>query len=245
MNQQMEPLYTAAMSAAQDTSAVPEGKLADVVDFDVEQLGDAILLKGLADKTEVNVTDFANLTDYECFVNQFRVQDYLPGISETWAIRGACDYAAALNLKLVSFAPNQQFRYIIASGPKGCVFRFHQIRLDQSWSQGSAGDGEAILALESSDLPHDPPALVTIASYRELLDAELAKTRLESAGIRCWLADDNMVRLNWFYSSYFGGVRVQVPQDEAEDAAKILAEPAPEGLVEAAASDVTSDDGDQ
>ena len=245
MNQQMESLYKAAMSAIPDTSAVPQDRLADVMDFEIEQLGDAILLKALADKTEVNVTDFDNLTDYECFVNQFRVQDYLLGVSETRAIREACDYASALNLKLVSFAPNQQFRYIIASGPKGCGFRFHQIRLAQTWSQKSAADGEAVLALESSDLPHDPPALVTIARYLELLDAELAKTRLESAGIRCWLADDNMVRLNWFYSSYFGGVRVQVPQDEAEDAAKILAEPAPEGLVEMAASDATSDDGDQ
>ena len=63
--------------------------------------------------------------------------------------------------------------------------------------------------------------LVVIRSYWNLLDAELAKGALNSAGIECFLFDDNMVRMDWFNANAIGGVKLRVDAanrilDEAE-----------------------------
>ncbi|HET8827600.1 MAG TPA: hypothetical protein VFM77_20840, partial [Terriglobales bacterium] len=47
--------------------------------------------------------------------------------------------------------------------------------------------------------------LVLLRRFRDLPEALLAKGMLESAGIPCFLADDNMVRLDWFISNLLGG----------------------------------------
>src|ERR1700675_4739217 len=51
--------------------------------------------------------------------------------------------------------------------------------------------------------------LVIVRRFRDLPEALLAKGGLESAGIECYLADDNMVRMGWFFSNFFGGVNLQ------------------------------------
>src|SRR5258708_20476749 len=43
--------------------------------------------------------------------------------------------------------------------------------------------------------------LVTIRQFRDLPEALLAKGSLESAGIECFLADENLGRLDWFISN--------------------------------------------
>jgi XTP/dITP diphosphohydrolase len=70
-----------------------------------------------------------------------------------------------------------------------------------------------------------PKQLVTIWRFRDLPQAQIALSKLESAGITCELADDEMVRLDWFYSNLIGGVRLQVAEDEAEEALRLLNEP--------------------
>ena len=80
---------------------------------------------------------------------------------------------------------------------------------------------------------NEPEQLVTIRKFRDLPEALLAKGSLESAGIHCSLADDNMVRLDWFISNLIGGVKLQVSSDDAAAAAEILNQPIPdEFLVE-------------
>ncbi len=69
---------------------------------------------------------------------------------------------------------------------------------------------------------------VTIRRFRDLPEALLAKGSLESAGIRCALADDNMVRLDWFISNLLGGVKLQVAPEDATAATEILDQPIPE-----------------
>ena len=44
---------------------------------------------------------------------------------------------------------------------------------------------------------------VTIRAFRDLPEALLAKGSLESAGIDCFLVDDNMVRLDWFMVEFY------------------------------------------
>jgi hypothetical protein len=72
--------------------------------------------------------------------------------------------------------------------------------------------------------------LVTIRQFRDLPEALLAKGSLESAGIECFLADDNLVRLDWFISNFIGGIKLNVRSADAENAQKLLDEPILEGL---------------
>jgi hypothetical protein len=72
--------------------------------------------------------------------------------------------------------------------------------------------------------------LVTIRQFRDLPEALLAKGSLESAGIECFLADENLVRLDWFISNFIGGIKLNVRAVDAENARKLLDEPILEGL---------------
>ena len=72
--------------------------------------------------------------------------------------------------------------------------------------------------------------LVTIRQFRDLPEALLAKGSLESAGIECFLADDNLVRLDWFISNFIGGIKLNVRAADAANAQKLLDEPILEGL---------------
>jgi len=72
--------------------------------------------------------------------------------------------------------------------------------------------------------------LVTIRQFRDLPEALLAKGSLESAGIECFLADENLVRLDWFISNFIGGIKLNVRAADVENARKILDEPILEGL---------------
>ena len=72
--------------------------------------------------------------------------------------------------------------------------------------------------------------LVTIRKFRDLPEALLAKGVLESAGIECNLLDDNMVRLDWFWSNLIGGMRLQVLPEEVDSANAILDQPIPENF---------------
>jgi hypothetical protein len=64
--------------------------------------------------------------------------------------------------------------------------------------------------------------LKTIAKFQYLPLAELAKIKLESEGILCFLQDKNMVGINWMYSNAIGGVKLQVPVEHEDIAKKIL-----------------------
>ncbi len=72
--------------------------------------------------------------------------------------------------------------------------------------------------------------LVTIRQFRDLPEALLAKGSLESSGIECFLADENLVRLDWFISNFIGGIKLRVKAQDAPSAHKILEEPILEGL---------------
>lgn len=91
------------------------------------------------------------------------------------------------------------------------------------------------LELPGEEAPEDCQALelrvlVTIRQFRDLPEALLAKGSLESAGIECFLADENLVRLDWFISNLIGGIKLKVRDADAQNARKILDEPILEGL---------------
>ena len=72
--------------------------------------------------------------------------------------------------------------------------------------------------------------LVTVRKFRDLPEALLAKGSLDSAGIEAFLVDDNVIRLDWFWSNLIGGIKLQVNREDAEEAIGILDQPIPEGF---------------
>lgn len=67
-----------------------------------------------------------------------------------------------------------------------------------------------------------PERLITIATFSQAIEAHLCKTRLETEGIACFIADENIVTMNWLYSTAVGGIKLQVKEADAEKARKIL-----------------------
>ena len=64
--------------------------------------------------------------------------------------------------------------------------------------------------------------LLTIRQFRDLPDALLAKSVLDSAGIECFLGDDNLIRMDWLWSNLLGGIKLRVRQEDALVAARLL-----------------------
>ncbi len=69
--------------------------------------------------------------------------------------------------------------------------------------------------------------MVTIRRFRDLPEALLAKTCLDSASIESLLIDDNTVRLDWFWSNLISGVKLKVNPADAEAANEVLSQPIP------------------
>jgi hypothetical protein len=69
-----------------------------------------------------------------------------------------------------------------------------------------------------------PPGPITIRRFRDLPDALLAKSILDSASIECFLADENTIRMDWLLSNLLGGVKLWVRAGDA-DAAELLDQP--------------------
>jgi hypothetical protein len=72
--------------------------------------------------------------------------------------------------------------------------------------------------------------LVTLRRYRDLSEAIVARSLLESAGITAYLREENLVRLDWQISNAVGGIRLQVEAADAQAAAEFLAQPIPDSI---------------
>ena len=73
----------------------------------------------------------------------------------------------------------------------------------------------------------EPRNLVTLRRYRDLSEAIVARTLLESAGIYVFLRDENLVRLDWQMSNLIGGIRLQVEAKDEAGAAELLQQSIP------------------
>src|SRR5467141_2584656 len=85
-------------------------------------------------------------------------------------------------------------------------------------------------AAETSASRNDPPRPVMIARYGGVAEALVAKSMLDSAGIESFLGDENLVRLDWFYSNLVGGIKLMVREEDAETARAVLEKNIPEKL---------------
>lgn len=65
--------------------------------------------------------------------------------------------------------------------------------------------------------------LVTVRSYRDLPEAQMAKAKLEDEGLECFLTDENMAAL-------VGDMKLQVAAKDLEAASAFLSEEIPESF---------------
>lgn len=72
------------------------------------------------------------------------------------------------------------------------------------------------------DAPQYSGPLVMVKRFRDLPEAVVAKSILDSAEIDSFLADENIVRLDWLYSNLVGGAKLMVRPEDLEEATKLL-----------------------
>jgi hypothetical protein len=81
------------------------------------------------------------------------------------------------------------------------------------------------------------PSVVTLRQFLTVQEAVMAKSILDSAGMESFLADENVISMNWLWSNALGGVKLQVRKTDVAVASELLEQK----LSEAAAS-AESDD---
>ncbi len=67
------------------------------------------------------------------------------------------------------------------------------------------------------------PELVTVATFPDVAEAQLAQERLGSEGIRAFVIDAQTAGVMPFLTGSTGGVRLQVSAEKAAQAREILA----------------------
>ena len=75
--------------------------------------------------------------------------------------------------------------------------------------------------LDEEDEP-EGTELITVRRYRDLSEAIVARSLLESAGIHVELRDENLIRLDWQVSNFIGGLRLQVYRPDVAEATELL-----------------------
>lgn len=63
---------------------------------------------------------------------------------------------------------------------------------------------------------------VTVATFSFAAEADFMRRLLEDAGITVYLADDNLIAMDWFLSNAVGGVKVQVAAKDAAQATALI-----------------------
>lgn len=64
-----------------------------------------------------------------------------------------------------------------------------------------------------------------VASYQKADDAYLAASVLEGSGLSPHIRDGHTIGVDWFYSQAIGGVKLEVPECEYEEAIELLGLP--------------------
>jgi len=83
-------------------------------------------------------------------------------------------------------------------------------------------------AAKASEERH--PKVVTLRTFTNVQEALFAKSALDSAGIESFLADENLIRLDWFLSNAIGGIKLWVKEDDAAAAETLLDQSRPESF---------------
>ena len=96
---------------------------------------------------------------------------------------------------------------------------------------------EPPLIEEDEPEPLNATDYVTVQRYRDLSEAIVARTLVESAGIPVYLRDENLIRIDWQLSNFIGGIRLQVLRQDEEAATELLSQPIPDPIAQPDESD--------
>src|SRR5262245_59853185 len=118
---------------------------------------------------------------------------------------------------LVNWVPSHGVRLLVRAAE--LAKSMEVLGADEQPEGHESGDGTTFLATAGRG---GKPAILRV--YRNITEAMVDRTALESAGIECFLYDDNLIRLDWFVSDAVGGAKLVVLQKDALEARKILAE---------------------
>jgi hypothetical protein len=112
--------------------------------------------------------------------------------------KGLAEYYAA--------APDEELRQLADDAGSLTVAAREVLRAELSLR------GKAV-ELRDSPVPDERhPRLVTIRRFRDVPNALLAKSVLDSAQIQCFLSDENAIRLDWLWSNALGGIKLLVTE---------------------------------
>ena len=64
--------------------------------------------------------------------------------------------------------------------------------------------------------------LVMVKRFRDMPEAQIAESILDSAGIDCFLADENTIRMDWLWSNLLGGFKLMVRPEDLDTATQLL-----------------------
>jgi len=74
------------------------------------------------------------------------------------------------------------------------------------------------------NLPQFSGPLVMVKRFRDMPEAQIAESLLDSAGIDCFLADENTIRMDWLWSNMLGGFKLMVRPEDLDEAKRLLEE---------------------
>ena len=63
---------------------------------------------------------------------------------------------------------------------------------------------------------------IPIQAYNNYIEANIVMGRLEEEGIHCWLKDENTVTIDPILTNAVGGIKLMVPDSQAERAFELL-----------------------
>lgn len=84
--------------------------------------------------------------------------------------------------------------------------------------------------MATDNLEEEKRQFVILRRYRDLPEAVVVKSILDFDGIECFLSDENLIRMDWFWSGLLGGVKLWVRQQDIDEARSLLDQSPPEGF---------------
>jgi hypothetical protein len=69
---------------------------------------------------------------------------------------------------------------------------------------------------------------IVLRRYRDMPEALLYGSVLDSAGVEYYLADENLIRMDWFWCDFLGRIKLCVRNMDAETASRLLEQGVPE-----------------
>ena len=82
--------------------------------------------------------------------------------------------------------------------------------------------------MATSDSQYENQRFLVLHRFRDLPKALLYESILDSAAIESFLADENTIRMDWFWSNLLGGIKLCVRRADADSASSLLEQGVPE-----------------